>query len=60
MRTHDVFLADAILEPTFLFMRSQTDKSRLDMKGLGNYLAYREGDVGKACANFIRPCCYIY
>ncbi|KAH7405672.1 isoprenoid synthase domain-containing protein [Phaeosphaeria sp. MPI-PUGE-AT-0046c] len=48
MRVHDAVLADEILEPTFVFMRSQTDKSRLEMKGVGNYLAYRESDVGKA------------
>lgn len=48
MRAHDRVLADEILEPTFTFMRAQTDKLRLGIKGLGNYLDYRERDVGKA------------
>lgn len=48
MRAHDKVLADQILEPTFTFMRAQTDKARLQIKGLGHYLEYREKDVGKA------------
>ncbi|KAJ9306248.1 hypothetical protein DTO217A2_4182 [Paecilomyces variotii] len=48
MRAHDKALADEILEPVFSFMRAQTDKVRLSIKGLGNYLEYRDGDVGKA------------
>ncbi|KAF1993247.1 Aristolochene synthase in complex with 12,13 Difluorofarnesyl diphosphate [Amniculicola lignicola CBS 123094] len=48
MRAHDRELADEILEPVFLFMRAQTDKTRVGMKTLGNYLLYRERDVGKA------------
>lgn len=48
MRTHDLDLANSVLEPTFTFMRAQTDRERLTMQGLGNYLKYREGDVGKA------------
>ena len=48
MRAHDRELADAVLEPTFTFMRSQTDSVRLTIKELGNYLVYREKDVGKA------------
>ena len=48
MREHDYELANSVLEPTFTFMRAQTDKERLNMKGLGNYLKYRERDVGKA------------
>lgn len=48
MRAHDRARADAIQEPTFTFMRAQTDKKRLESMGLGAYLEYREADVGKA------------
>ncbi|KAL9628711.1 MAG: hypothetical protein Q9164_007167 [Protoblastenia rupestris] len=48
MRAHDRELADEVLEPTFTFMRAQTDKARLSIKELGHYLIYREKDVGKA------------
>lgn len=48
MRACDKTLADGILEPVFTFMRAQTDKSRLDIKELSQYLKYRERDVGKA------------
>ena len=48
MRKHDLELANEVLEPTFVFMRSQTDKVRLSIKELGEYLRYREKDVGKA------------
>ncbi|PYI24533.1 terpene synthase metal binding domain protein [Aspergillus violaceofuscus CBS 115571] len=48
MRAASPTLADAILEPTFTFMRAQTDKARLSIKELGQYLIYRERDVGKA------------
>ncbi|KAL4922540.1 isoprenoid synthase domain-containing protein [Aspergillus aurantiobrunneus] len=48
MRAASPVLADGILEPTFTFMRAQTDKARLSIKELGHYLVYRERDVGKA------------
>nr|POE75184.1 aristolochene synthase [Quercus suber]POE94735.1 aristolochene synthase [Quercus suber] len=48
MRAQDRVLADEVLEPTFTFMRAQTDKARLTIKGMGPYLIYREKDVGKA------------
>jgi aristolochene synthase len=48
MRAVDRELADDVMHHTFTFMRAQTDRARLQMKGLGNYLAYRERDVGKA------------
>ncbi|KAJ5870146.1 Aristolochene synthase from penicillium Roqueforti [Penicillium solitum] len=48
MRAHDKKLADEILEPTFTFMRAQTDNTRLKINELGQYLEYREKDVGKA------------
>ena len=48
MRAFDKELADEILEPTFTFMRAQTDKARLSITELGQYLEYREKDVGKA------------
>ena len=48
MRACDKELADEILEPVFTFMRAQTDKSRLEIKELGEYFRYRERDVGKA------------
>ena len=51
MRAHDRDLADEVLEPTFTFMKAQTDKARLSIKELGRYLDYREKDVGKAYAN---------
>ncbi|KAF2219244.1 Aristolochene synthase in complex with 12,13 Difluorofarnesyl diphosphate [Elsinoe ampelina] len=41
-------LADNVLEPTFLFMRSQTDRDLSVLKNLGQYLEHREKDVGKA------------
>lgn len=47
MRACDKQLANSVLEPTFTFMRAQTDKARLTIRGLGEYLAYRENDVGK-------------
>lgn len=48
MRAHDKPLADEVLEPTFTFMRAQTDRARLSIKELSHYLEYREKDVGKA------------
>jgi len=48
MRLHDRELANQVLEPTFLFMRAQTDRVRLEITELGQYLEYREKDVGKA------------
>lgn len=48
MRQCDHKLADETLEPVFLFMRAQTDKSRVGIRELGPYLQYRERDVGKA------------
>ncbi|KAK7749839.1 carbonyl reductase (NADPH-dependent) ari1 [Cytospora paraplurivora] len=48
MRAHDKELADEILEPTFVFMRAQTDKARLKPMNMGDYFDYREKDVGKA------------
>jgi aristolochene synthase len=48
MRACDKELADEVLEPTFLFMRAQTDKVRMSINELGHYLEYREKDVGKA------------
>ncbi|KAJ5201119.1 hypothetical protein N7449_005922 [Penicillium cf. viridicatum] len=48
MRAHDAELANEVLEPTFVFMRAQTDRARLTIHELGHYLEYREKDVGKA------------
>ncbi|PSK33983.1 Aristolochene synthase [Elsinoe australis] len=48
MRACDRKLADDVLEPTFTFMRAQTDRNRSVMRNLGQYLEYREKDVGKA------------
>ncbi|KAI0390656.1 Aristolochene synthase from penicillium Roqueforti [Xylariaceae sp. FL0594] len=48
MRACDLELAEQVLDPTFLFMRAQTDKIRLGITELGQYLQYREKDVGKA------------
>ena len=54
MRAHDRVLADEMLEPTFTFMRAQTDKSRLTIQEMGPYLTYREKDVGRACVDHHR------
>ncbi|KAE8143183.1 Aristolochene synthase [Aspergillus pseudotamarii] len=48
MRAQDVMLADDVLEPCFVFMRAQTDKSRQTINELGEYMIYRERDVGSA------------
>lgn len=48
MRAFDRKLADEILEPVFTFMRAQTDPRRKNQMELGEYLEYRERDVGKA------------
>ncbi|KAI3337027.1 Aristolochene synthase from penicillium Roqueforti [Xylariaceae sp. AK1471] len=48
MRACDKEVADEVLEPTFTFMRAQTDKVRMSITELGHYLEYREKDVGKA------------
>lgn len=48
MRSCDKQLADELIEPVFEFMRAQTSKERLQVQGLGPYLAYRQGDVGQA------------
>jgi aristolochene synthase len=48
MRQIDFMLARSILEPVFVFMRAQTDKSRMKVDQLGSYLVYRERDVGSA------------
>ena len=48
MREHDERLANDILDPVFTFMDAQTNAKREHFEGLGVYLKYREGDVGKA------------
>lgn len=48
MRACDHILADELLEPVFTFMRAQTDKTRLTIHQFGEYLDYREKDVGQA------------
>ncbi|KAF2146989.1 uncharacterized protein K452DRAFT_315168 [Aplosporella prunicola CBS 121167] len=48
MRKSDPVLTEQMLEPTFDFMRAQTEKSRIETTGLGRYLEYRERDVGGA------------
>lgn len=48
MREHDEELPDDALEPTFSFMRVQTDKTRLSIHSQDPYLKYREIDVGQA------------
>ncbi|KAI6773104.1 hypothetical protein HG530_004062 [Fusarium avenaceum] len=57
MRKCDEELANHILEPVFTFMRAQTDKSRLNIKELGRYLKYREGDVGQALLSALMRFC---
>ncbi|RYP46148.1 hypothetical protein DL768_007623 [Monosporascus sp. mg162] len=46
MRAYDRESADEILEPTFEFMRAQTDPTRLKRMELKEYLEYRMVDVG--------------
>ncbi|OTA68014.1 Aristolochene synthase in complex with 12,13 Difluorofarnesyl diphosphate [Hypoxylon sp. EC38] len=48
MRANDRELADGILEPLFIFMRAQTDKRRAHSMSLGQYLEYRDKDIGQA------------
>ncbi len=48
MRAHDKVMADEVLEPVFVFMRAQTDRTRAESMSLGTYFEYREKDVGKA------------
>lgn len=48
MCSHDGEMAMEILEPLFEFMRAQTDRARLKPMSLGQYLQYREKDVGRA------------
>lgn len=48
MRAQDVNLANKVLEPCFIFMRAQTDKSRRSINEFGEYMDYRERDVGSA------------
>ncbi|KAI0904516.1 Aristolochene synthase in complex with 12,13 Difluorofarnesyl diphosphate [Ustulina deusta] len=47
MRKCDKELADAMLQPCFDFMNSQTDPRRLTKMNLEQYLEYRLEDVGK-------------
>ncbi|KAH9862934.1 hypothetical protein J1614_010747 [Plenodomus biglobosus] len=47
MRTHDLELANEIMEPSFEFMRAQTATTRLKHMDLKEYLEYRENDVGR-------------
>ncbi|RYP68018.1 hypothetical protein DL771_006941 [Monosporascus sp. 5C6A] len=46
MRAHDRELADELLEPTFEFMRAQTNPIKLKRMELKEYLEYRIVDVG--------------
>ncbi|KAI9653416.1 MAG: hypothetical protein M1821_007081 [Bathelium mastoideum] len=48
MRAKDSTLVKELEEPVFLFMRAQTSKDRLQVNELGQYLTYRQGDVGQA------------
>ncbi|KAK3177971.1 hypothetical protein OEA41_000103 [Lepraria neglecta] len=48
MRAHDKVMANEVLEPVFVFMRAQTDRTRAESMSLGTYFEYREKDVGKA------------
>ncbi|KFY03254.1 hypothetical protein O988_01597, partial [Pseudogymnoascus sp. VKM F-3808] len=40
MRAQDITLANNILEPCFVFMRAQTDKSRKSINEFGDYMNY--------------------
>ncbi|KAK6072773.1 aristolochene synthase [Seiridium cupressi] len=57
MRQLDRTMANEILEPTFEFMRAQTDKVRGRKMGLGEYFRYRERDVGSGLLNALMRFC---
>ncbi|KAI8626356.1 Aristolochene synthase in complex with 12,13-Difluorofarnesyl diphosphate [Xylariaceae sp. FL1651] len=48
MRAHDAELAEGIMKPLFIFMRSQTDKIRGQSMTLMQYFDYRDKDIGQA------------
>lgn len=59
MREKDEDLANQVLEPTFIFMRAQTEKIRTEITEIGEYLQYREKDVGKAYVPASFPVCVV-
>ncbi|KAI0861524.1 Aristolochene synthase in complex with 12,13-Difluorofarnesyl diphosphate [Xylaria cubensis] len=48
MRANDEELTEGIVEPLFIFMRSQTDDRRAQPMSLMQYLEYRDKDIGQA------------
>ncbi|KAI0197503.1 Aristolochene synthase in complex with 12,13-Difluorofarnesyl diphosphate [Astrocystis sublimbata] len=48
MRASDAELAEAIVEPLFIFMRAQTDDRRAQPMSFMQYLEYRDKDIGQA------------
>lgn len=48
MRRYDRKLADETMEALFVFLRAMVAQERLADKGIGDYLRYREGDIGQA------------
>ncbi|KAI8948324.1 Aristolochene synthase in complex with 12,13-Difluorofarnesyl diphosphate [Xylaria longipes] len=48
MRAQDKELAEGIVEPLFIFMRSQTENQRAQPMSLMQYLEYRDKDIGQA------------
>ncbi|KAJ8126545.1 hypothetical protein O1611_g7090 [Lasiodiplodia mahajangana] len=57
LRAYDRELADDMLEPCIVWLRSQTDPRRLKQLDLKEYLEYREADVGHDfTASMIRFC----
>ncbi|KAJ2996687.1 hypothetical protein NUW58_g718 [Xylaria curta] len=48
MRCNDEELAEGVVEPLFIFMRSQTDNRRAQPMSLMQYLEYRDQDIGQA------------
>ncbi|KAI1848550.1 hypothetical protein JX266_005409 [Neoarthrinium moseri] len=57
MRNVDKTLADEVLDPMFDFMRAQTNKVRATNMGLGQYLKYREDDVGQGLLSALMRFC---
>ncbi|KAH8664711.1 Aristolochene synthase in complex with 12,13 Difluorofarnesyl diphosphate [Xylariales sp. PMI_506] len=57
MRQQDLEMANDILEPTFEFMRAQTDKTRATDMGLAEYFEYRERDVGRGLLSALMRFC---
>lgn len=52
MRTCDTDLTAEVFESTLDFMDAQTEQVRIDMQDFGQYLKYRDRDVGQGYVHF--------